>query len=259
MLVILIVDDESEILDNLYELLSNAFQGEEYFFLKENFSRSAKEVLQTQPVDILLTDINMPGYNGFELSKIAKKNSPACKIIFLTGFSTFNYAYEAIKNECDDFIMKINAKDEIIAAVQKSVNEIKKETKDLELIQSAKRSLEMKKPNLDTEKNAVSFVKQYLWENLSKEISLNLLSRQVFLNPSYLSRIFGQETGISITEYLLNARIETAKKLLLNPELRIQDIAFQIGIDSPAYFSRLFRKATGCSPQEYRSLHYNQS
>lgn len=95
-------------------------------------------------------------------------------------------------------------------------------------------------------------VQAYVRENPEKDLSLGALSERFRLNPSYLSRIFSQETGQPLSEYILQIRIALAKRLLEETELRIYEIAERTGFGTPGYFTRVFRGAEGLSPKAYR-------
>lgn len=254
MVKILIVDDEADIVENLYTLLKSAYPDHE--FIKTSLSRQAREILRTDVVDILLTDIKMPKLDGFELSEIAKKSNPLCHVIFLTGYSDFDYAYRALKSGCDDFILKNNADDEIIKSMEECIQRIDAENRlrdrQFENQAPARPVISEGRQYVD----GVDFVKKYIAEHIDSDVSLNRLARAVYLNPSYLSRLFKTTTGSTITDYLSTVRIEAAKQLLTDSEKKIQDISLAVGIDSPIYFSRFFKKATGYTPQEWRSRFY---
>lgn len=251
MATILLVDDEIEIVRSLNRIISGAM-GNTCEVLYTNIGWAAKEILQTQVVHVLLTDIRMPGLDGFALAKIAKKNNPGCRVIFLTGYQEFEYVYEAVKLGCDDFVLKVDSEDELIETVRETVKRVEREQQDRELIQRAE-ELYGRAGGHDAEReNPISAVKKYMWEHVDQDISLNQLALYVYMNPSYLSRLFRQTTGATITEYLTDVRIKTAQKLLRESDLRVQEIARRIGVESAAYFGRMFKKATGCTPQEYR-------
>lgn len=256
MITILIVDDEQEIVENLFDVLSSEFK-EGYTVLKSSIPRQAKEILQTQVIDILLTDINMPAFTGFDLSEIAKQNNEECRVIFLTGHNDFDYAYKALKNGCDDFVLKTGLEKDIIISMQKVIDSIAQFKQNQELLLEAQRLKQLSKPSEkgDIDKDIIGQVKRYIWDNIDKEISLNILAENVFLHPAYLSRVFKQETKITITEYLLSARIQKAKELLMNTQHKVQDISTMVGIDSAVYFGRIFKKEVGVTPQEYRHTH----
>lgn len=84
------------------------------------------------------------------------------------------------------------------------------------------------------------------------DISLSKLAEILHVNPSYLSRAYHREFGMTISEHLLNIRIEQAKKLLAFTKIPVTHISFNVGFSDPNYFARVFRKKTGISPSEYR-------
>lgn len=96
---------------------------------------------------------------------------------------------------------------------------------------------------------------RYINEYFSTKITLKTIAEQVKLNDKYLSRIFRQETGITITDYINNKRISYAKYLLIFSNLSILDISVELEYGSAEYFSKLFSKVEGISPKKYRLLY----
>jgi AraC-like DNA-binding protein len=68
----------------------------------------------------------------------------------------------------------------------------------------------------------------------------------------YFCKMFKKATGLTFTDYLSRVRVEKAKALLLNPHLRISEIAYDVGFQSLTHFNRMFRKIVGQSPTVYR-------
>lgn len=102
----------------------------------------------------------------------------------------------------------------------------------------------------------IYIIHEYIEHHLSEDISLSVLAEQVYLNPVYLSRAYKQKTGQNISKYIADCRIQKAKDMLKSPNLKINEIAYGIGYESPAHFSRIFKKATGYSPIEYREKYF---
>lgn len=94
--------------------------------------------------------------------------------------------------------------------------------------------------------------KQYIFNHLYEEVSLQQLSRSVHMNSSYLSRLFKQETGVSISEYIQQQRIEEAKKLLILTDLPISEIYARLNYNDQSYFTKVFKKLTGVTPKQFR-------
>ncbi|MHA7966511.1 response regulator transcription factor [Paenibacillus sp. CAU 1782] len=93
---------------------------------------------------------------------------------------------------------------------------------------------------------------QYIEEHLGEDVSLVHLAEVHYFNPSYLSRLFKQERGINLSEYIDKCRIRRSKELLKGADLKIREVALLVGYDAAHSFTRFFKKATGLTPQEYR-------
>ncbi|SET00031.1 two-component system, response regulator YesN [Natronincola peptidivorans] len=96
--------------------------------------------------------------------------------------------------------------------------------------------------------------KKYIEENYMKNITLEDLGVHIGFSPSYFSSLFKKETGTSFIEYLSKVRVEKAKDLLKESDLRIQDICLMVGYHDAKYFTKSFIKHTGLKPNEYRKI-----
>lgn len=95
---------------------------------------------------------------------------------------------------------------------------------------------------------------QFLRENYDREIGLNDLATELNVAPAYMSRVFNREVGVRIPTYLARVRMEKARQLLKDTDLKISEIARQVGIENIQYFNVLFKKDASVSPQEYRNM-----
>lgn len=99
-------------------------------------------------------------------------------------------------------------------------------------------------------------IKFYLECNFFKIMNCSEICDELEINRSYASQIFSRDFGITMNNYLLNLRIDAARKLLSSSEdLKIADIAQRCGFQDSGYFSRVFRQHTGKTPIEYRKKH----
>ncbi|WP_339797101.1 response regulator [Paenibacillus sp. FSL R5-0744] len=95
-------------------------------------------------------------------------------------------------------------------------------------------------------------ITEILQENVENKITLDRLAQEVNMNVNYLCRVFKQDTGRSIVQYMNELKINKAIELLKLPDTRIKEVASQVGIDDPFYFNRVFKKIVGLSPSDFR-------
>ena len=95
--------------------------------------------------------------------------------------------------------------------------------------------------------------RQFIHEHSDEELSLMTVAKSVHISPNYLSERFKEVTGVNFVDYIARHRIEKARELLQNLNLRISEIAFAVGFQSLSQFNRVFRKLAGKSPTAYRA------
>jgi AraC-like DNA-binding protein/ligand-binding sensor protein len=95
--------------------------------------------------------------------------------------------------------------------------------------------------------------KQYIHEHQGDDLSLGEVAHAVNTSTFYFCKMFKKATGLNFTDYLSRVRIEKAKNLLINPNLRVSEIAYEVGFQSLTHFNRVFRKMVGQSPTQYRA------
>ncbi|MCK9860505.1 response regulator [Paenibacillus sp. ATY16] len=102
--------------------------------------------------------------------------------------------------------------------------------------------------------DVIKQAKDYIQSHYNNEqLSLKMMAAHVRISPSHLSKVFSQETGQTLTEYLTQIRIGKAMELLKTTRSKSFEIAFEVGYNDPHYFSNLFKKMTGMTPKEYRN------
>lgn len=101
-------------------------------------------------------------------------------------------------------------------------------------------------------KTSVADVKEYLDREYSSKITLDGLAAHFYINKYYLTKVFKEQYGQSITNYLLNVRITKAKQLLRFSEKSVEEIGMEVGLGAPHYFSQTFKSVEGVPPSTYR-------
>lgn len=120
---LLIVDDEEIITESLYEVF-NQSMGEELDICKAFSAKEALNWLGRTRIDIVLSDIRMPGMSGIELMEEIHLYWPRCRVVFLTGYSEFEYAYQAIQKSNVKYLLKTEGYAKVLQTVQEVIREI---------------------------------------------------------------------------------------------------------------------------------------
>lgn len=103
----------------------------------------------------------------------------------------------------------------------------------------------------------LSRVREYLDEHFREKIVLEELARNFYVDKYYLTKIFKEAYGVTITAYILSMRITRAKSLLRFTDMTIEEVGAAAGMSDANYFARIFKKTEGMAPREYRRLWKN--
>jgi AraC-like DNA-binding protein len=104
----------------------------------------------------------------------------------------------------------------------------------------------------NSEPPVITRAKQFILDHLTEDLSLGQVASAVHVSIFYFCKLFRKVTDITFTEFVSRARTERAKDLLLNPNLRVSEIAYDVGFQSLTHFNRVFKKVVGRSPTDYR-------
>lgn len=101
-------------------------------------------------------------------------------------------------------------------------------------------------------KHIIKQVQELVSKELGLDASVKTIADRVFLHPVYLSKLYKNETGESLGDYIIRMRMEKAVYMLKHTNKKIYEITTELGYQNPQYFSKIFRKYYGCTPNEYR-------
>ncbi|MFD0673520.1 response regulator [Cohnella sp. GCM10027633] len=153
----LIVDNEDYVVDGLLEV----FRQLSHLEIEAIGAYSAKEALdwlKRAKIDIIVSDIRMPGMDGLTLQKEIVRHWPNCKVIFLSGFNDFEYAQQAIRGGALDYVLKTDGDERLVEAVEKAVALLRDEIELEALIVKSKHQMKLASETLQLE-----FVRQLLY------------------------------------------------------------------------------------------------
>ncbi|WP_438444402.1 response regulator [Gorillibacterium sp. sgz5001074] len=244
----MIVDDEEMIRLGIAKILSKSELPVQVTGLYANGLEAWTELSKLAPgeLDVLITDIKMPVMDGLKLIEKAKERMPGLAVIVLSGFNEFEYARQALRFGVTDYFLKPLDKYDLFQALWKLYH-AKEEARAPEETPQVERG---------QEHYVVERIRYFLEKEYDKPFDLEKLALRVDLSPSYVSKLFRQETGTTVTDYLIALRVEKAKQFLLDfPELKNYEIAGMVGYSDPVYFNKLFKKMAGVTPKEYKEQH----
>lgn len=240
MQTLLIVDDEVLIAEGLHAMLAEAFLGRLQVLCCYSAAQ-ALEIAQRVQIDILLTDINMPDTSGLELHQKLLEKHPDCQVIYLTGYSEFEFARKALDQHAFAYVLKGEGDDFVISTVERAM---KKEAPPPE-------PEAVPEPDENTE--WIDGLHAYIQAHLNEDLSLNRLADYCHFHPVYLSRVYRENTGVTLSDYINQCRQEQAEQLLRNSRMTVLEISRLMGFATDNYFCRWFRKRTGVSPHSFRN------
>lgn len=140
-----------------------------------------------------------------------------------------------------------------LQVITDEVYNMKKVTNVFNLIQHyTEKFIDTHKQQSKSSNKSIEIVCQYINNNYSEDLSLQVLADLVYLNPKYLSRIFVQEVGVTLNKYIKNLRFEKAEKLLLTTNMKISDVSKSVGYSNVSYFCKVFQTEYNISPEAFR-------
>lgn len=111
--------------------------------------------------------------------------------------------------------------------------------------------------NAKTQNPTIKIIQKYIKQNIKEKILIKHIAKAAAYSPAYCDTLFKKETGKSLNDYIIQLRIEEAKRLLLEKGLSLKNIAQSVGFSDYNYFARTFKKRTGYTPSEYSISNIN--
>ncbi|GAA0090965.1 response regulator [Paraclostridium bifermentans] len=249
MLDIIVVEDEAPIRDWIAYTISNISNEFNVLASASNGKEAYELALNLKP-KVIISDIKMPIMGGIELTKKIKEVFPDIYVILLTNYAEFSYAKEAISCGVYEYLVKSDIRPKELKEILDKVNESVKELEKNKVSRLQKDSTlsESKDGYSKTIKKSID----YIHKNYKQHISLQDISNYVFLSHEYFSRLFKEEVGENFSSYLTNYRMKKAENLIKNTDMKISQIAIEVGYTNASYFSRSYKKFKGISPEDDR-------
>lgn len=246
---VLVIDDHEDIRKYLNELLKD-----EYEILEAaDGSAGLRLALETMP-DLIISDVMMPHMNGIELCAEIKNNIATSHIpvVLLTARASETYELNGLETGADDYITKpFNPL--VVKMRVHNMLENRKQLKAhyLKKIRFEPDTTELVADNLDELflNKAIELVNN----NIQNEsLGVEMMVDHLFMSQSTLYRKIKSLTGLSLTGFIRSIRLKKAAQLILQSNMKMNDVAFEVGFNDYKYFKKSFQQQFGCLPSEYR-------
>lgn len=229
---LLVVDDEWLIRKGIVQMVKRLKP--DWSVEEANNGKQAVEMIKESAIDLVFSDIKMPGIGGMEMLEILNKQGFRIPVVFLTGYDEFQLMRSAIQLKAYDYLLKPVNDDDMIA-----------------VLANFERDYMNPFPG---DGKIIQLAKAYIDKHLQSSLTLTEVANHVHFNPTYFSEYFKDKCGETFSQYVLRIKMEKAKTMLEDPANRIIDISDDLGYKNPRSFTKMFKIMTGMTPKEYRDL-----
>ena len=245
---LLIVEDNPELLMLMHQLLTTYYN----IYIAHN-GYEAIEMIRQKPIDLIISDIMMPGMDGYELTKQIKEDPDYAHlpIVLLTAKRDMDDEQQALLLGADDFLTKPFKLKELKIRVDNIIQNrkrIKTENKHAEDLAEEEPPRELTADELFLQR-----ARQMVLDHLEDDnYDRDALASDMGASASTLYNKLRAIANVNVSTFIRNIRMDEAKRIATeNPEIRISDLAYQVGFRDPRYFSTSFKKHFGMQPTEF--------
>lgn len=251
---ILVIDDDDDIRQFIAHTLSTSFR-----VLTASDGKQGLEIATTEMPDIVLCDVMMPHITGLELCKKLKTNIKTghIPIILITSRALSMQIQEGFNAGADEYITKPFRTSHLLL----KINTLLQNRERLKNIYSKKFSLEsLGIEVVSSDERFMTKINEIIQTNFSnQELDIDFIANELGMSRTNLYRKVKSLTNLSTIDLIINIRLLTAKRMLIESDLSIAEIAYETGFNSPAYFTTSFKKQYGITPKDFIEQNKNQN
>lgn len=212
-------------------------------------------VMRLRP-DLVITDIRMPGLDGLALIREVQGSldpSEWPQFVLVSGHADFEFARRALQLGVKDYLLK-PVDDAELAGLLDKMGETLRTAKEAEAA-PAQGAFErfLSRPDAVTGEKFVREAVAFLEGRYRTSVTLEETAARLSVSPGYLNRLFRRDLGLSFHEWLTCFRVRRAMELLKRPEVKVYEVADQVGYGDPRHFGQTFRKLLGVTPSQYKA------
>lgn len=213
-----------------------------------------RQAVLMQRIDILLCDIEMPDESGLELIEWVNEHSADTECIILSCHDEFDFARQAVRLKCLDYILKPVRYDFLTDVLAKTMKTVEEKHRQSTLENYGKIYVDSIAQAKGREsQDAVDKVVEYIENHLAEELSVRRLANMVYVSPDHLTHSFKKRFSQTVSDYILQKRMTLAGELLHDRKLTITMVSDCVGFGNYSYFTEQFKKYYGMTPREYQN------
>ncbi len=249
---ILIVDDEQLAVQGILDGVDWQRLGFKEVLTAGSYAEALR-ILKNTYIDILLSDIEMPGESGLQLIEYVNEHSAGTECVILSCHDEFDYAQTAVRLNCMEYVLKPIRYPKLTEILLRARERVEKRRQNEQLRQYGQRFINtLSKEAQGETQDALETATQYINDHLSEELSVRELAGISFVSADHLTRLFKKKYGMTVSEYVQEQRISLAAELLKQGKLSISTISGMVGFGNYSYFTEQFKKRYGMTPREYQ-------
>ena len=244
----LIVDDDADVVHYLKELLSS-----QYEVLSRFDADSAYQVVKEEPVDIVISDVVMPGTTGYELCRLIKDNIQVSHIpvVLLTAKATVGDQVEGLDSGADAYVTKPFEPQYLLALIQ---SQLRNREKMRDMLNRATDVETLEENTLSPQDSAFMTELYQLMENelSNSELDVSRMTEMLHISRTKFYYKVKGLTGENPSVFFKRYKLNRAAQLILERKYNVSEIADMTGFSTLSHFSTSFKKQFGVSPSEYQ-------
>ena len=219
----------------------------------------ALELYKRLRPDIVITDIRLPKMDGLSFIKQAKAIAP-CEFIVISAYRDFTYAQTVIESSGRAYLLKPVDTDELFQVLKAIVDDLREKRRNEQMVAFMNGSLDNEFLQIMSSISNNRLHNKYLnqaiqvvAERCAEPLTVKIVADELNISDSYLTKLFKSNTNYTFLEILTVYRMKKALALLYETDMKIYEIAEEVGYQDTRYFSMVFQKYLGVSPSQYRS------
>jgi len=223
----------------------------------ESFNNPRAKTSRKKIFDLICFEFDFPDLDSLSFLKKTSLEWPNTPVLMISSVHSEALAVWALRLRVWEYLVapvKTGEIESVIASLTQGNTHCPGELPHYSDRSDCSMPVDCRYRNNNSQKSILMPALHYVHEHLHEKVKESDVAAMCNMTPFKFSRYFKSCYGITFQEYLINTRMEKATKLLVNPNVMVADVAYQVGFKDPSYFTRAFKKVKGVSPRDCRGV-----